>query len=356
MDKVLQLKSLTLDYFSNVFVRFYLATQTLFRIALCIFAISRSQISLDEIPVILINGFVVDFISTFFVLPLVVVLQNFNAKILSKILPISNILSFIACIVFAGILVFSGVAQICFWDEFSTNFNFIAVDYLIYTHEIIGTLKDSMPLYEILSIVIMSSCFVGIWIYQASSRYKVPSIKLAVAAFFVAITAGSKYNFEQHFLYNKFATEIAKNGPYEFISAFYNSSLDYTKFYPLVGDDEALNFVRRKLSATNSTFVDDNSVDRNVIGNKALKKRNVILITVESLSAEYLTYFGNKNNITPYLDELASSGMLFTNIYATGTRTVRGLEALTLGIPPLPGESIIKRPNNHGFTLLLSHF
>jgi phosphoglycerol transferase MdoB-like AlkP superfamily enzyme len=62
--------------------------------------------------------------------------------------------------------------------------------------------------------------------------------------------------------------------------------------------------------------------------------------------------FGNKQGLTPYTDKLASEGLLFTHLYATGTRTVRGLEALTLSVPPTPGHSIVKRPDNaHLFTV-----
>jgi phosphoglycerol transferase MdoB-like AlkP superfamily enzyme len=39
-------------------------------------------------------------------------------------------------------------------------------------------------------------------------------------------------------------------------------------------------------------------------------------------------------------------------MYATGTRTVRGLEALSLGTPPIPGQSIVRRPNNDGLATL----
>jgi len=76
------------------------------------------------------------------------------------------------------------------------------------------------------------------------------------------------------------------------------------------------------------------------------KRLNVVLITVESLSADFLATFGNKENITPYMDEWFKQGVLFTNFYATGTRTIRGLESLTLSIPPIPGQAIVKRPDN----------
>jgi len=75
---------------------------------------------------------------------------------------------------------------------------------------------------------------------------------------------------------------------------------------------------------------------------------NVVLISVESLSAEFLRHFGNKEEITPELDRLADQGLFFTNLYATGTRTVRGLEALSIGTPPTPGQSIVRRPDNQG--------
>src|SRR5699024_5069599 len=47
-------------------------------------------------------------------------------------------------------------------------------------------------------------------------------------------------------------------------------------------------------------------------------------------------------------DSLADQSLFFTNLYAAGNRTVRGLEAVTLCLPPTPGESIIKRKNNKG--------
>jgi phosphoglycerol transferase MdoB-like AlkP superfamily enzyme len=50
--------------------------------------------------------------------------------------------------------------------------------------------------------------------------------------------------------------------------------------------------------------------------------------------------------LTPELDKLAKQGLFFNKAYATGTRTVRGLEAITASFPPIPSESIVKRPGN----------
>ncbi len=69
--------------------------------------------------------------------------------------------------------------------------------------------------------------------------------------------------------------------------------------------------------------------------------------------------FGNTEGITPNLDKLADDSAFFNRLYATGTRTVRGLEALTLGIPPTPGASVVRQEGNDGLfnigSVLRSH-
>ena len=59
--------------------------------------------------------------------------------------------------------------------------------------------------------------------------------------------------------------------------------------------------------------------------------------------------YGGSGNFTPYLDSLLKQSLSFKRLYANGTRTVRGMEAITLSIPPSPGRSIVKRVNNTGF-------
>ena len=93
-------------------------------------------------------------------------------------------------------------------------------------------------------------------------------------------------------------------------------------------------------------LLNSTTLDRLIVGDTTEVHRNVVLISIESLSAEYLAMYGNGDNRTPFLNSLAENSLFFTNLYATGNRTVRGLEALTLCIPPTPGESIIKRKDN----------
>src|SRR5690606_29044645 len=73
---------------------------------------------------------------------------------------------------------------------------------------------------------------------------------------------------------------------------------------------------------------------------------NVIFICLESFDADFLRHFGNTDLLTPNLDALLEDSVYFENLYATGTRTVRGMEAIMLSVPPSPGRSIVKRKDN----------
>jgi phosphoglycerol transferase MdoB-like AlkP superfamily enzyme len=69
-----------------------------------------------------------------------------------------------------------------------------------------------------------------------------------------------------------------------------------------------------------------------------------VILGQESLGAQFVGAYGDTRGLTPHLDELAKQSLMFKNAFATGTRTVRGLEAITASFPPIPSESIVKRP------------
>jgi phosphoglycerol transferase MdoB-like AlkP superfamily enzyme len=122
-------------------------------------------------------------------------------------------------------------------------------------------------------------------------------------------------------------------------------------------DTANFSLLRSMLQAPNATFTADPlSIERAIKPDSPRHHWNVVLISVESLSGDYMQYFGNKENITPYLDSLIPNSLFFSNFYASGTRTVRGLEALTLAIPPTPGQSIVRRPKNEDLFSLGSVF
>ena len=279
-----------------------------------------------------------------FTLYLVVIPQRWYSHSINKMI------SAIVFLISLYGLFFLILAEWTFWDEFGVRFNFIAVDYLIYTHEVVQNIIESYPLGKLLTGVFLITVSV-FWIVRHHFAVTFHNketfsrrIKIAGLLFLLPIVSyfsihRTTYQFSQ----NTYLNEIAANGAYQFFSAFRNNELNYRQFYRLADDVQLSQKIKSQLSVTNESLYD---IKRQITADGPEKKLNIILITVESLSADYLTKFGNKNKITPFMDNWFHDGALFTHFYATGTRTIRGLEALTLSIPPTAGQSIVKRPDN----------
>lgn len=256
------------------------------------------------------------------------------------------------------LIVFLGISEYFFWEEFEVRFNFIAVDYLIYTTEVVNNILESYPMVwlfvgvGIVTLAIMFTVYKLGWIDSAlKSRQRFPSrakgfALLMIVPVFSLLFVTHRWAAINDNVYN---SELAKSGLYSFVEAYKNNELDYKVFYPTIDEKEAFTDLRRLLSSPDKQFLSDdvmNPVYR--VENAPLdKKYNLMLVTVESLSGAYLEFKGSqKGKITPFLDSLAKQSLMFTNLYATGTRTVRGLEAINLSVPPTPGTSIVRRPNN----------
>jgi len=256
-------------------------------------------------------------------------------------------------------VLFGAVAELVFWDEFGVRLNFIAVDYLIYTTEVIDNIFESYPVGPLLAAIGLGALSLN-WLTTRFRSYnfwlesKTPmGSRIRIASLFLAIPVLSAMLFSQNDMpgfQNRYEQEIAKNGQYSFFAAFRNNELDFAEFYQTADTDEVADRVRKLTSEPNSDFdTAYNSPIRRWVRNDGTEVRpNVIQITVESLSAAFMDEFGNSDELTPNLDRLADKSLFFTNFMATGTRTVRGMESLTLSVPPTPGRSIVKRPDNSG--------
>ena len=255
------------------------------------------------------------------------------------------------------IFVFTFFAEITFWEEFKCRFNFVAVDYLIYTFEVVQNIHESYPLYILIPsmLFITGVIFYYFWkkqffIETFSSRI---SFKKRIIPFGVSIIAMSFYtlfitNSSAEWSTNRYNNEISKAGVYSFFAELINNKLDFKTFYTSISDEEAFKIVRTNLQEENARFIaNDFSIKRKITDSlDTNKKPNVVFILIESMSGSFMSEFGNQEKITPFLDSIANESLFFKNLYATGNRTVRGMEAVTLSIPPTPGQSIVKRPNN----------
>ena len=343
------------------YVATFIAGSFLIRLGLMVATLEKTDFSFLSILRIFGQGFIYDFgVSMFLVLFYAIYLCFLPQRFLKSWFNI--FLSYSILFLMNLIAMFSFFAELTFWQEFDSRFNFIAVDYLVYTYEVIHNINESYPLPLLIGGVMLISLLVLAVLvkigafsrhFQSDTSFKsrglISGIVLLIClfyGFFIPNSWAEKGS-------NRYHDELAKAGIYSIFSAFKNNELNYNHFYKMLDQGEAYRVIRASLQETNSRFLQpDAGIKRDIIGSGTLYKPNVIMITVESLSADFMAHFGNKEGLTPILDSLVSTNLLFTNMYSTGTRTVRGMEALSLAIPPTPGSSIVRRPDNDSLTTI----
>jgi phosphoglycerol transferase MdoB-like AlkP superfamily enzyme len=268
---------------------------------------------------------------------------------------------YVLCLLMLFGLLFVAAAELVFWDEFGVRFNFIAVDYLVYTTEVVDNIRESYPIGRWL-LMLAAVAIVILLLSRRALRTRDGSTRFAqrgkVVAVWFALTVASLFlvnTSTKDRTSNNYVNELAGNGIYQFFGAFRSSHLDYDRFYRVLPNDEAFARVRAQLKTPDATFVSNDPYDitREIHHPGPEKHLNVVLISVESLSADFIKAFGSSHgDITPNLDALVGQSMFFDHLYANGTRTVRGLEALSMSIPPTPGDSILKQAHNEDMLTL----
>ena len=330
------------------------------RLGLLIFNGDFSLLAPAKAVPIFAIGMVFDVAAGVWWLPLFVMLTAFWPSGWQRSLRLAaGLMLLLMCAMFS----FIAVAEFLFWNEFAARFNFIAVDYLIYTREVLGNIRESYDLRPAYAAIVTLTLllFAGQrGALRAAVDAAAPRRRQGLAALAVALLLPVMSFFLVQPRFKEFsedaqAVQLAGNGHYEFWSAFRNNEIDYAQFYKSAPLARAYAVLRSEFTEIGPTNFRPNArmpIDRDVAGRGDERHLNVVLISVESLSAEFMSAFGNRENLTPNLDRLAGESLFFTRLYATGLRTVRGLEAITLSVPPTPGNSIIKRPNNENLATL----
>ena len=264
------------------------------------------------------------------------------------------------------LMIVNAISECVFWNEFGVRYNFIAVDYLVYTNEVIGNIMESYPIVPMFLGVFLVAVLICWRLFrrkdfsESGNGGAVPF--LATFVIYAVLFAGSffwlRYSYRNLQSANNYATELQCNGCWNFLEAYSSSTLEYDRFYQMLPEDEAQGLklalcgqvpVREEAgSAVRQADQPADAAVRMIRDSVPPVRKNIVMITVESLSADFLAAYGNEDGITPNLDTLIEKSLVFDNLYAAGNRSVRGLEALTLCIPPSAGESLIKRPDNAG--------
>jgi phosphoglycerol transferase MdoB-like AlkP superfamily enzyme len=251
-------------------------------------------------------------------------------------------------------LLFVAAAEYFFFAEFDARLNLVAVDYLMYPTEVVGDIRAEYPVGSVLLAVGVVSALIVFGLRRRLVPQAATTLKGRTLAFsvFALLVVACFLGFETHSLAssdNRVSNEIAANGASSFFRALRTNEIDYHTYYASRPTQANLHNLVTHMGDDRGQFtrLAEGRLDRNFPGNpNGLGRLNVVVIASESFGAEFSKLYGSKRDWTPELDRIAREGVWFRHMYASGTRTVRGLEAIATSLPPIPSVSVLRRPGN----------
>ncbi len=337
----------------------FLATSLITRIVLAAISVHAGLISPADLPHAFAAGFLLDVLAGLYLcLPFALWIWLMPARWYAS--RIGRAIIYLGFAVAGFGLLYLIAAEYFFFDEFNARFNYTAVEYLIYPTEVIGNIRDSYPVDSVLALCALGGLLI-VWLLRRRigagfaaplrfGRRSLVTLALVVATLVSAwaVSLESIQSAQE----NRIADEVAANGVYSFFSALRNARIDYARYYATLPEAEAVTRVRKLLQQSNTRWLAApdapgnplaREVDNSDLGEP--RKLHVIFLFQESMGAEFVGSLGGKG-WTPNIDRIAAESLSFTHMYASGTRTVRGMEALTTSLAPVPPESVVKRSGN----------
>ena len=313
--------------------------------------------AVDGFYFIILQGIRFDFIIVCALVVPVTILQPFlrDRAVFRQVSQLYLLFSFV-------VIVFMEAATPTFIGEYDQRPNILFVEYLKYPKEVALMLWGGFKL----DITIGLICVVALaW---AFNKFLSPAMKKStVPTFFQAILysmivmsicfIGIRSSFGHRpanpakvaFSVDLLANDLALNSIYSTAYAIY-SSIRHERDVQAYGKMEmesVLQLIHDDMALPKSEFLsrDLPTLHRSQWVTPKEKPMNLVIILQESLGAEFVGALGG-TDVTPELDALSTQGIWFNNLYATGTRSVRGIEAITTGFKPTPAPSVLKLPKS----------
>lgn len=312
-----------------------------------------NDISLSESLLTFIYGLRMDTIVICIILVIPTIFLAITPKIFSNL--ISKFLS-IYILFFLLIALFIECASFPFFAQYDLRPNYLFIEYLEYPQEVTSLLfKD----YKFQFIAVFILIIATIKIYSKSkfinfeqvfkqnyiSRILILAPILLVLFLGIRSSLGHRPVNISDALYseNRVINEITKNSLHSLGYAYYSNKKAENNIskYGKIDIKEAYKVASLAIGID---YKDEKKPFYREVKSKltSKKQKNLVIFIQESMGAQFTGFIG-KQNFTPNLDNLAQDYLSFTNLYSNGTRSVRGLAALTSGTLPINGIEVIKR-------------
>jgi phosphoglycerol transferase MdoB-like AlkP superfamily enzyme len=278
---------------------------------------------------------------------------------------VRSVIIIILTIIFTLIFLVSTV-DLRFFDYFGSRMNFWAVEYIEYPGLIIRSSAEDVHFWKMLIIWLTTSLmfFLAIIrILKAAANRRRRCRKIAAFCMYLlailiigygirgrtgmkALDWGTAYFSGNHLL-----NQLALNSTFTLTHSIYEEIKDGESLFGRKGnrfhfydDDDAQKTVAAMLGRESGSGSDQLGLEYHTIKKSGFGfLPNIIIVLMESWSADRIGALGSNLSISPQFDRLCAHGILFDNFYASGIRTNRGIPAVLCSFPSLPGRSIMKR-------------
>jgi phosphoglycerol transferase MdoB-like AlkP superfamily enzyme len=268
------------------------------------------------------------------------------------------------------LLTYVEVAGFPFFAEYDVRPNILFVEYLKYPKEVVSMLWKDQKLALGVAVVLLGGVAFAFrrlpLVPRLEDRFFASHWRRAV--WFLPVAAVLFFGIRSSFghrpanisdaLYseNRVANEIAKNSLHSISDAAYRARKDgeqLAKRYGKIPMEEAYRRVYQLMEIEPNK---ERPFYRKEPGQRpGVKPKNLVIIVQESMGAQFVEFTGGEKGLTPNLDRLSGEGIAFTNLFSNGTRSIRGLSAMSAGFLPIPGDGVFKRPKSQsGFFSIAS--
>lgn len=265
------------------------------------------------------------------------------------------------------LLVYMEIATVPYIQEYDLRPNRIFIEYIVYPKEVLSMLWTGYKseLFIVLGISVLTILYLwkatGRWFSNLSYprwRYR-PVIALILVALGILGARNSLGHRPMNPAMVSFSTDplvndLVLNSSYSVIFAItqMKSEASAMNLYPKMDKAEVIKAVQSQSELTSDAFFTNQFPTLAYHKATGTKRKNIVILLLESHGAQFIKALGGRN-LSPNIDKLIQQGWAFTNLYATGTRSVRGIEAVISGFPPTPARSIVKlgKSQTHFFTI-----
>ncbi len=259
-----------------------------------------------------------------------------------------------------ALFVFVEAATPSFINQYDLRPNIWFIEYLEYPQEVFSTLYKAYLGQLLIAIAVtLTASYVLLRRLRSenigSQSIQWPYALLMVPLIFVICVAAVRSTLDHRpvnpstvaFSNDSLVNTLPLSSAYTVFYAAYQLQSEQKTLRPYgnMAEQEVISEIRNAMAVDESMFVSEEQPSLHMFqpGTVPMTDKNVVIILVESLGAEFVGSLGGLP-LTPNLDKLAEEGIWFENLYATGTRSVRGIEAVVTGFLPTTARSVVKQP------------